>query len=156
MTIKDYGTAELIDELYERGIFTNATYHKDILPRKGHTLKLIATLGEPPDTFECRECRCQLCSTQFRYYQSRVTSTGHLQRANALCKECARASNKQRQKVLKNATIPPRPESGAPCSHCNRSWSGKWHRHHMGEDFKGWLCGQCNMSLHDQRNKNAS
>ena len=156
MTIKDYGTAELIDELYERGIFTTATYHKKILPGKSHTIKLIATLGEPPDTFECRECRRQLCSTQFSYYQARVTSTAYLQRVNALCKECTRSSNKQRQKVLKKAAIPPRPKGGAHCPHCDRSWPGQWHRHHMGEDFKGWLCGLCNMSLHDQRNKNAS
>ena len=77
----------------------------------------------------------------------------NLMRSNALCNECSIKSNKQRKKVLDRANVPSKPKKGEECSNCNRPWSGNWHRHHKGDDFISWLCGHCNMSFSDQRNK---
>ena len=75
--------------------------------------------------------------------------------------------NKKRKDILKKAKkdgkIPLKPNSGDICPHCKRNWGTKenprnWHRHHCikTEKFIGWLCGDCNMSFHDQRRKNIS
>ena len=53
---------------------------------------------------------------------------------------------------LDNSPISPKPKKGDECPHCERPWSGNWHRHHEGDKFIEWLCGHCNMSFSDQRN----
>ena len=102
---------------------------------------------------ECRECRNSLNPENFTYYLSRVDQKGYLMRSNALCDECSTKSNKQRKKVLDGANVPSKPKKGDKCPYCNRLWLGNWHRHHKGDDFISWLCGHCNMSFSDQRNK---
>lgn len=140
-----------------RGVFTSSPTNQKVLQRKGADVQLIATFGphSPHGTQQCRECRQHRPDDHFSYYQARVNNKGFLSRLNALCKNCAKESNKQRKEVLDNAVIPPRPAAGTKCSHCQRPWSGNWHRHHVGDEFVGWLCGHCNMSFSDQRNKNA-
>ena len=150
-------TRTLLDELMSRGVFTSSPTNQKVLENKGADVQLIATFGprSPQGTQQCRECRQQRPDDHFSYYQARVYKNGFLARSNAMCRECAKESNKQRKEVLDNADIPPKPRAGTHCPHCQRAWSGNWHRHHVGDKFVGWLCGHCNMSFSDQRNKNA-
>ena len=153
--LSDISTSEIIKELNKRGLMTNAKSNDTILNNLdvNQNLKLILTRGIPVENMECRECRNSLNPNYFTYYLSRVDQKGYLMRSNALCNECSLKSNKQRKKVLDRANIPSKPKKGEECSNCNRPWSGNWHRHHEGDDFISWLCGHCNMSFSDQRNK---
>jgi hypothetical protein len=118
--------------------------------------------GLPPGTHECSKCRNQKENTEFTYYSQRVDRYGYLMRSNALCRDCNSIMNKERQNTLnrakKEGKIPPKPNQGDICSHCNRSWGTKeqpkkWHRDHdaIQNEFRGWLCGDCNMAKHDHR-----
>jgi hypothetical protein len=148
-------TYELIKELSDRGLMTNSKSNELILNNlnKDQSIKLILTKGYPIKNMECRECLNSLNSNLFSYYLSRVDQNGYLMRSNALCNNCSIKSNKQRKKVLDSTDIPDKPKKGSKCVNCNRFWSGNWHRHHEGNDFISWLCGHCNMSFSDQRNK---
>jgi hypothetical protein len=155
MELAEVSTHELFQELNRRGLFTNAKSNKEILAGQisEETHKLIISKGIPPKLMECRECRQELESHHFSYYQGRVSEDGHLMRSNALCYECSTKSNKERQKAFDNSGDIPKPKKGSVCPSCERKWSGNWHRHHVGEEVLGWLCGPCNMSMYDQRNK---
>jgi hypothetical protein len=154
--LKSIPIKTLIKELFDRGLITNAKSNGVILSEldKIETLNIILTKGIPIGKMECRECRNSLSSDFFSYYLSRVDQNGYLMRSNALCNTCTVKSNKQRKTVLDNAKIPFKPKKGDECSNCNRPWNGNWHRHHEGDEFISWLCGHCNMSFSDQRNKN--
>jgi hypothetical protein len=154
--IKNISTDELIIELSKRNLITNSKSNEFILKNIGKTnnIQFILTYGLPKECMECRECRECLLPENFSYYMSRVDQNGYLMRSNALCNNCGKKTNKQRQKVFQNSVIPKKPIKGTECPHCNRKWSGNWHRHHEGDNFINWLCGHCNMSLNDQRNKN--
>jgi len=155
--LRSLDTGALLEELRSRGVFTSSPVNHKVLNSQKPDIKLIATFGasSPSGKQKCRECRRYRPDDHFSYYQARVNNKGFLSRSNALCKNCAKESNQQRKKVLDNAQIPPRPKNGSTCTHCKREWSGKWHRHHVGDRFMGWLCGHCNMSFSDQRNKDA-
>lgn len=155
MCIENFTTKEIIKELQKRGLITNAKSNDIVLNTLdlNENLKIILTRGIPTKNMECRECRNMLSPDKFSYYLSRVDQNGFLMRSNALCDVCTIKSNSQRKKVLDIADIPPKPKKGSECPNCNRSWSGNWHRHHEGDDFISWMCGHCNMSLSDQRNK---
>jgi hypothetical protein len=116
-----------------------------------------------PDTLSHDKYRCSRCDNKketkcFRFYQSRVDKDGYLMRSNALCDTCSVESNKRRAATLseahRNGEISDRPKEGDTCPHCSREWYGNWHRHHddVNHKFIEWLCGDCNMSFHDQRN----
>lgn len=154
-TVKSAKTSELLLELFSRNIFTNSKSNKSIVENLCETNlpKLIATMGIPEEPNQCRECGEILHSDQFQYYQSRVDKNGYLIRSNALCLRCSYISNKDRNKVLDNALVGEKPKKGDICPHCERAWEGNWHRHHKDDQFIGWLCGHCNMSFSDQRNK---
>jgi hypothetical protein len=153
--LSSISTPDIIRELSNRGLMTNAKSNEIILNNlnSNQNLKLILTKGLPVENMECRECRNSLNPTFFSYYLSRVDQNGYLMRSNALCNTCSVKSNKQRKKVLDSANIPFKPKKGDECPNCNRLWSGNWHRHHEGNNFISWLCGHCNMSFSDQRNK---
>jgi hypothetical protein len=153
--LSSISTSDIIRELNNRGLMTNAKSNEIILNHldTNQTLKLILTKGLPVTNMECRECRNSLKPEFFTYYLSRVDQKGYLMRSNALCNTCSVKSNKQRKKVLDSANIPSKPKKGDECPNCNRLWSGNWHRHHEGDNFISWLCGHCNMSFSDQRNK---
>jgi hypothetical protein len=155
MILKNFTTSQIIEELNNRGLITKSKSNENILKSLefNDNLKIILTKGIPVENMECRECRENLSPNFFSYYLSRVDQKGYLMRSNALCNVCATKSNSQRKKVLDVADIPSKPKKGSECQNCNRSWSGNWHRHHEGESFVTWLCGHCNMSLSDQRNK---
>ena len=154
-SLSSISTLDIIKELNNRGLMTNAKSNELILNNlnKNQSIKLILTKGQPVENMECRECRNSLSSDLFSYYLSRVDQKGYLMRSNALCNKCSNKSNKQRKKVLDSADIPNKPKKGDECPNCNRSWSGNWHRHHEEDSFISWLCGHCNMSFSDQRNK---
>ena len=153
--LSEVSTSEILKELYERGLMTNAKSNDVILSNLNEieNVKLILTKGIPVDNMECRECRITLSPEHFSYYLSRVDQKGYLMRNNALCDGCSVKSNKQRKTVLDRADVPRKPKKGEKCPNCERSWIGKWHRHHKEENFISWLCGHCNMSFSDQRNK---
>lgn len=153
--LSEIPTSEILKELNKRGLMTNAKSNDLILTNLDQiqNIKLILTKGLPVEDMECRECRNNLNPDYFSYYLSRVDQKGYLMRSNALCNECSVKSNKQRKIILDNAEIPKKPKKGEKCPNCKRSWVGKWHRHHQGDNFVSWLCGHCNMSFSDQRNK---
>ena len=118
--------------------------------------------GKPPGLHECSTCRERKESSQFNYYSQRVDQHGYLMRSNALCKNCAEISNKERKETLQKANkegkIPPKPSPGDTCPNCHRTWGSaeaprNWHRDHdaIKNEFRGWLCGDCNMAQHDHR-----
>ena len=151
--MKDIATKVLLQELYSRGIFTTARNVEEILS-SGKGVKLIPTYGKPTEKQQCRSCLKILNPEHFIYYQARVTASGYLQRSNAVCKDCTKKENKERQYAFDNSVIPAMPKPGSTCPHCKRKWFKKWHRHHVGDKFIDWLCGHCNMSFSDHRNKN--
>ena len=153
--LSSISTIDMINELSNRGLMTNAKSNEVILASldENQPLKIILTKGLPVEDMECRECGDILNPHFFSYYLSRVDQKGYLMRSNALCYYCATTSNKQRKKVFDGAYIPSKPNKGDNCPNCNRQWSGNWHRHHEGDNFISWLCGHCNMSFSDQRNK---
>lgn len=153
MCLKKYSNNDLIKELHERGFMTNSFSNDLILSGNFETFKVILTHGEPKTEMKCRQCRLKKPSDQFRFYQARVDSNGYLMRSNALCNECSKKSNSERKKVLDSAIIPKKPKSGDICVNCNREWTGNWHRHHEEDRFVAYICGHCNMSFSDQRNK---
>ena len=122
----------------------------------------IAHRGIPPGLHECSRCRENKDTTCFNYYNQRVDKNGYLMRSNALCKDCGVETDKERKETLKKAgkegKIPPKPAPGDVCKYCNRNWGSKeqprnWHRDHdaIKNEFRGWLCGDCNMAKHDHR-----
>lgn len=153
--LKDATIQEIVEELNERGLITSSRSNSLILGgiQENSELKFILSKGLPEEQMECRECGEMLDSDQFNYYQSRVDQNGYLWRRNALCKICDTKSNKERKVVLDAANIPNVPKKGDECPKCKRSWRGRWHRHHEGDQFLEWLCGHCNTHLSDQRNK---
>ena len=155
INLNSISTTDMINELNKRGLMTNAKSNDEILHSldDNQCLKLILTRGIPVENMECRECRNSLNPKYFTYYLSRVDQHGFLMRSNALCSDCSKESNKQRKKVFNNSQIPPKPKKGSVCPHCDRPWYKNWHRHHEGDKFIEWLCGHCNMSFSDQRNK---
>jgi hypothetical protein len=84
---------------------------------------------------------------------ARVDQYGFLWRQHALCPTCLKKDNKHRKKVFSESEIPTEPKKGDICTNCERPWTGRWHRHHVENDFVGWECTLCNTSKHDQRNK---
>lgn len=156
---------EILEFLQREGLLTNSRTNQLVYDRYkngGNTdevISFILTSGEVRGEMECSRCRKMLPAGQFRFYQTRVSSTGYLMRSNALCRDCTEASDKKRREVLSQEKdrIPPRPQKGAVCPNCNRAWPGNWHRHHSEKTnrFIGWLCGNCNMAMQDQRNPNA-
>lgn len=154
MCLSEISTEEILLELKRRNKMTNSKTNNIILSNMSEkNIGVILTFGPPNNMLKCREC-CELKnSNQYSFYQARVDSNGYLMRSNALCNDCNKESNKQRKQVLDNSQIPKKPKSGDICSNCNREWSGNWHRHHVGESFVSYLCGHCNMSFSDQRNK---
>lgn len=153
--LKSASNFELLEELSNRGLLTNSKFNQEIFTggKFNNSYQVILTKGLPDFFLECRECKKHLDPKDFTYYQSRVDKKGFLMRSNALCRSCMVVSNKERKIVLENAPKNKKPEKGDTCPHCQRKWYGNWHRHHQGDKFIDWLCGHCNMSFSDQRNK---
>lgn len=146
---------DLIKEIHKRGLLTNAKTNRIIIDNLNTKtdVKVILTFGLPKECMECRECGECKDSKHFSFYLGRVDRSGYLMRSNALCDACTHQSNTDRNKVLSDADIPDAPEKGSTCENCNRKWLGNWHRHHVGDKFISWICGHCNMSFSDQRNR---
>ncbi len=152
---------EIFQQIENAGLFTNSQTH-DIVrqalisnPAGKNGARFIITLGTPTGTAECRECSRKLPADQFGYYQTRVKSDGTLMRFNALCLSCRDKSAAETRRALadQRENIPPRPEPGSICPHCNRRWPGNWHRDHDHSTgkFLGWICGNCNMAFQNGR-----
>lgn len=118
--------------------------------------------GMPLGLHECSICREEKDNSAFSYYTGRVDKYGFLLRSNAHCKSCSKISTKERKDTLKKAEkegkIPPKPKPGDICTNCNRKWGSheqprNWHQDHNQKthEFRRWLCGDCNMALHDHR-----
>jgi len=118
--------------------------------------------GKPPGLHECSKCRVSKDSSHYGYYTNRVDKNHYLMRSNALCKDCRMETEKERKDTLKKATkegkIPTQPKPGDICPKCQRKWGSEekprnWHRDHdaIKNEFRGWLCGDCNMAQHDHR-----
>ena len=123
---------------------------------------VIFHLGKPCGLHECSHCRVLKDSNNFSYYDQRVDKNGYLQRSNALCRDCRKATDSERKttldKATKNGEIGEKPLPGALCPGCDRNWGTEkeprnWHRDHDAKKniFRGWLCGDCNMAKHDHR-----
>jgi hypothetical protein len=154
MCLTRFSNEELIREIASRGILTNSRGNNLIISGLSLSdVSVILTKGLPQKKMKCRECGEMKDPLKYAFYKSRVDADGYLMRSNALCDECAVKSNKQRKEVLDNAVIPEKPNKGDICKNCERSWDGNWHRHHIGEKFVSYICGHCNMSFSDQRNK---
>ena len=120
----------------------------------------ISHYGKPRGNHECSKCRKNKPESQFSYYSKRVDKNDYLMRSNALCSECTNQFNKERKETMKKDKdkIPEKPEDGSICPNCNRAWGSKtqprnWHRDHdaIKHEFRGWICGDCNMAKHDHR-----
>lgn len=145
---------QLILEIEKRGLLTSAHHHGDILKNRDFSgIKIILSRGTPPGEQNCSRCLKPFAASEFSRYQARVSKTGYLQRSNAWCSSCHNDHKMELNRALKDVVVPPKPKKGDECSHCERTWDGNWHRHHQGESFLGWLCGHCNMSFSDHRNK---
>jgi hypothetical protein len=127
-----------------------------------HAAGIILHNGKPPGLHKCSRCWCRKDSSHFGYYSCRVDKNGYLMRSNALCFDCRKVTNKERKDTLDKAKkagkIPPKPKPGDICSNCVRPWGTpenprNWHRDHdaIRNEFRRWLCGDCNMALHDHR-----
>jgi len=170
MNLQEASKKDLIKEIIKR--FKEDGY--DILKSEANTkvllelennqninFNIVLTFGEPDtlsdDKFKCSRCYEKKETKCFSFYKSRVDADGYLMRSNAVCNTCTFKINKRRSKTLKEASkngeIPDMPTPGQVCPNCNRGWYGKWHRHHddVKHKFIDWLCGDCNMSFHDQR-----
>ncbi len=156
--IEIFSENDLIFELYRRDMFTKSKTNEKIIKDlvDNTNVKLILTYGYPSGMKKCRECGELLTSENFKYYLGRVDKNGYLMRSNALCNSCSKISNKQRQDVFEKdkKKIPDKPKNNDICPSCDREWDGNWHKHHIDNDFICWICGDCNMSFRDQRNKN--
>jgi hypothetical protein len=155
MCLSKVSNSELLKELSNRGLLTRAKSNTEVLKNMDSEYQVILTFGEPTTQMRCRECHSIKDSSSFSFYQGRVDANGYLMRSNALCYDCKQKSNKQRKLVLDSANIPDKPKDGDTCPNCDRPWEGNWHRHHVEDKFISYLCGHCNMSLSDQRNKKA-
>ena len=126
--------------------------------KNGDSISFVPHSGRMTNDRECSNCRLVLSYDKFNnIYYSRVDSKGYLMYSNALCINCSDFLNKQRRQSLskdKN-NIPDKPNDGDICPHCQRHWYNNWHRHHSVDtnEFVAWICGHCNMSLSDRRNK---
>jgi hypothetical protein len=143
---------ELLDEIQRRGLLTNSKRNLEILNSDLTSLRVILSYGLPQNLLKCRDCGDLKSSNNFNFYQGRVDNKGFLMRSNALCSVCSLKSNNERKIVLSTVKIP-KPNPGDVCENCNRQWFGNWHRHHVGDKFLSYICGHCNMSFSDQRNK---
>ena len=152
---------EILDKLKGAGLFTRSKTHDKVIERyrdeDAEIALVIVTNGIPPGFNHCRECKENLPSDQFSYYQTRVDQRGYLSRSNAVCHSCSKKIGDKRKMILdkEKDAIPEKPRPGSICPNCERAWQGNWHRHHddVTEKFIKWLCGNCNMALQDQRNK---
>jgi len=153
INLSDVPLDDILRELSNRDLLTNTKSNSVIMSNNLENVKLILTMGIPHDLLECRECLQFLPSTQFSFYQGRTDKNGYLMRSNALCISCSKKINSSRNVVFKNAQKISKPKKGDVCQKCERSWSGNWHKHHSGDVVIGYICGHCNMSLSDQRNK---
>ena len=150
---------EIIAILQKDNLLTNSVSTKKVIDRfksgKGK-IRFIVTSGMPRGTAECSRCDKKLRTSQFSYYQARVTNEGYLSRSNAVCKACSQKNLKKRKKIFlqDKEHIPKKPKGGSICPRCERSWGGTWHRDHDEKTgkFNCWLCNNCNMAKGDQRN----
>ncbi|MGR3984888.1 MAG: hypothetical protein OD817_06500 [Gammaproteobacteria bacterium] len=159
--MKNHEIRKIFEQIKKSDLFTNSQTHEKVRkylisdPEGDDGAQFIATLGMPDGAAECSRCRKMLPTGQFRYYQTRVNSDGTLMRANALCKSCSGADAAERAEVFEKEAhkIPLKPKSGDICPKCKRAWSGIWHRDHNRQtgEFEQWLCGQCNMAMHNGR-----
>ena len=153
---------QIIELLQKEGLLTNSKTNELVYERFKNSndvdevVQFILTSGEVRGGMECSKCRKNLPGVEFSFYQTRVSSDGYLMRSNALCRACSSKMDKERAEVLKEEAenIPPKPKAGSKCPNCGRKWSGQWHRHHDAKEgkFIDWLCSNCNMAMHDQRN----
>ena len=151
----DLTDEQLLAELFSRGLLTRANHHekieKDLKDGSLFNFKLIVTRGEPTRGKEkCTRCHKLYPSSEFPLYQSRVNKHGYLMFSNKVCRKCAKDSAEELNRSVSALDLQ-KPATNSICSRCNRSWSGAWHRHHNGDNFVGWLCNLCNMSLHDHK-----
>ena len=153
LELSEIPLTDLLMEIKSRGLMTNSKKNEEIINSKSASIKIILSFGLPSEKLECRECGESKSPDNFTFYQGRVDNRGFLMRSNALCHYCMKKTNEQRKLVLDRANIPQKPKPGDVCINCNREWTGNWHRHHVGNEFISYICGHCNMSFSDQRNK---
>ena len=156
--MKELTNEQLILELYNRGLLTNASHHNQIVEELNNgekpNIQLVLTKGIPVSKAKCSKCRKTFDACEFGYYQARVSSKGYLQRSNALCSSCRKDHGTElKEAIAKAGGRPPEPKAGSVCPHCEREWDGKWHLHHRGDKIIGYICGHCNMSFSDHRNE---
>ena len=152
--LKKFTNSELIIELNSRGLLTSSEYNSQFLNNPTDNFKVILSKGIISENLSCRECKEEKISHEFSFYQARVDRNGYLLRSNALCNDCKISLDRERQLAFQNSEITEKPEPGSLCPRCSRPWSNNWHKHHEGDKFIDWWCGECNMRHADQRNKN--
>jgi len=152
---------QLILEINRRGLLTNSKIHDKIIKEassgSGRDIRVVLTYGEPKGTNKCSRCMQEFPCEEFSYYQSRVNKDGHLMRSNAVCTSCGKKTTVELKEAKrlhekKHGKIP-KPNPGDECLHCKRTWNGNWHLHHQGDKIIGYICGHCNMSFSDHRNR---
>jgi len=152
--LENITNSELILELNKRGLLTSSEYNSEFVENPTEDIKVIVSKGVIKESLVCRECKEEKTTDNFSFYQARVDKNGYLMRSNALCIDCKNILNKERQFAFKNSDLTVKPEPGTVCPKCSRPWSNNWHKHHEGDKFIDWWCGECNMRHADQRNKN--
>jgi hypothetical protein len=151
---------EIIEWLIANDLLSKAPSTTKVLERFKNSknqiemIEFLLSSGKPKGEMECRSCKKYKSTNSFSFYLSRIDKEGYLMRSNALCNKCSNRNHKLRTEDLDNQNIPDRPPKGSLCPNCHRNWSGNWHRHHNKEtgEFLDWICSNCNMALHDQRN----
>ena len=147
---------ELISELVSRNLLTSAVFHDSLVKHimDDGEFKVILTFGTPNGVDQCSRCRATKPTKQFNYYSARVSADGYLQRSNAVCKDCTKEHGSELKEAKKKCNnLPKKPKAGDICLHCHREWNGNWHLHHREDKIIGYICGHCNMSFSDHRNK---
>jgi len=154
MSLSDCSNEVLLMEIISRGLISNVQTINRIKQDNIENFKFIYTHGIPDCDMVCRECDEHKHSSEFTFYNGRVDKHGYLMRGNAVCDSCKINLDSERNFVLDAVKNISKPKKGDICDCCGREWYHNWHRHHEGDKFIGYICGHCNMSLSDQRNKN--
>jgi hypothetical protein len=153
MSLCDCSNDDLLMEIISRGLISNDLTMNRINQDNIKNFKFIYTHGIPDCDMICRECGELKHSSEFTFYNGRVDRHGYLMRSNAICDSCKTNLDSKRSFVLDAVKSITKPKKGDICDCCGREWHYNWHRHHEGDTFIGYICGHCNMSLNDQRNK---
>ena len=107
-------------------------------------------LPPPPSASECTSVSHKLCvecgkmlDASTAYVNSKSPRTGKLY-LNSACRPC---HNHRTRVVAKLKLKHPRPPAGTPCECCGRVSKLHLDHAHGSDEFRGWICRECNSSL---------